>query len=85
MNTCKTCKWWSKKNPHWGMMQGNVNLHLRVCLWERCDDTWRTQDAVCTLDSEGIYTGPNFGCIHYEETQKEGEATNYDKDDYDRG
>lgn len=61
MNTCKTCKWWEKAK------------------WRQ--DCKCTNQKLGTLDDDGIdvegceggwdymTTGPDFGCIHWEEKE----------------
>ena len=62
MNTCKTCKHWEKENhiPHW-------TEHRCIILNDHERDEGRA-DCLVAPDQGlgGIYTGPDFGCIHHE-------------------
>ncbi len=62
MNTCKTCKWWGEKIPH-ALESDRRNLHYRPCEW--CGEGGRIHS------EEQVCVDPDFGCIHYEETQEQ--------------
>jgi hypothetical protein len=64
MNTCKTCKHWSGPNP---MDQYNLHGSARCNhpkVGPRGDD--EPDGATDGEAYDGIFTSPDFGCIHYE-------------------
>ncbi len=85
MNRCKTCKWWkcdtSKMeltyNPNdapdsrW---QDRTPTRAIPIQHECGNEHVSSRDPSGMVDSEdygGVFTGPDFGCIHYEETQEQ--------------
>ena len=53
--TCKECKWWQVPTNKMGMCLKTVH-------------GWRRGFGVMAAEWEsGLYTGPDFGCIHFEE------------------
>lgn len=71
MNTCKTCKWWKWDNitRHYVRGAWTASTHFRCAGPCISDD-----DLSGMIDAQrdtGIITGPDFGCIHYQETQEQ--------------
>ena len=66
MNTCKTCQHWDEVRPLWGR-----NIELAECLsgkFMEGDHDYDTDCVIYTYEEGGSFlTGPDFGCIHYEE------------------
>lgn len=60
IGACKDCKWW-EKDEHWG---DNVG----ICQSQKiADPAIDAQAFQCTDKYEDILTGPDFGCVHWEE------------------
>ena len=53
---CEDCKYWREPNRKMGMCTKTIN-NWREGIGTALDDGWEA----------GIYTGPDFGCIHFEE------------------
>jgi hypothetical protein len=64
METCKTCRWWGTLSG--GKSENRECLHPKLC--EPSDVTEDAMDLLTTYYSHagGIFTGPDFGCIHHE-------------------
>lgn len=60
IGTCKDCKWW-EKDEHWG---DNVGICQSPKIADPAIDAQAFQ---CTDKYEDILTGPDFGCVHWEE------------------
>ena len=64
MNTCKTCKHWTKRTGK------NERVERGQCENEKLDDNFGelSSDGLSYeyYESGGIFTGPNFGCVHHE-------------------
>lgn len=61
---CKTCKWW-------GEVQTNHDTQTQYakCLCPKLDHRLGGNGSDGAVDAEeygGIYTGPDFGCVHHE-------------------
>jgi hypothetical protein len=60
MNTCKTCRWWNADTI--------PDTDHRVCKHPKMGCEWKEKDTLASIwDDIRIFTGPDFGCIHYEE------------------
>ena len=68
MNTCKTCKWW-------GWRKYDPICDLSDTVQFPCKSSHMAgDDPAGMVDAEdygGVLTGPDFGCIHYEEINKQ--------------
>ena len=68
MNRCKDCVWWSKYDRSWannpGQEAGGYCNHGKI---EESPVVYRP-DALCYSYNEGgaFWTGPEFGCVHWE-------------------
>lgn len=72
MPRCKTCLWWNCGQEN--EMACSQNPNFRICdnlerLGEsQSVDTTRNDVLQYSYDESGcIYTGPEFGCVHYEQ------------------
>ena len=54
---CGTCRWWGEPT---------VGLHAKCKHPKCCDYDGELQDGTGDAEYGSIYTGPEFGCIHYE-------------------
>lgn len=66
--TCKTCKYWGAR--HWAHGNGHkCDAAEDMARWDY-DAEALLNDGFGTEDGEGyvseLYTGPDFGCIHWE-------------------
>ena len=62
MNNCKTCKHWDGPEAEDGYAAGFARcLHPKMVMPGEKPDGWWISDPAFAL-----YTGPDFGCIHYE-------------------
>ncbi len=57
LGRCKTCAYWG---PDYGDNEPRWCDHIRVSFGVDLPDS-------ATADGNTIYTGPEFGCVHYEE------------------
>ena len=68
-NTCKTCKWWRWfPKEHW------LPLISDPVQFKCMNEHVASDDPAGIVDGEdydGVWTGPDFGCVHYEETQEQ--------------
>lgn len=57
---CKTCKWWDtpadSRACQWCAMLGAISNAYPMGLYSASSDG----------DNDAIYTGPDFGCVHWE-------------------
>jgi hypothetical protein len=63
-NTCKTCKWWGEIQKRYG-----DGSEYAACECPKLDHRYGGNDPDGAVDAEeygGIFTGPDFGCIHHE-------------------
>lgn len=59
MNRCKTCKWWQwRRSEQVQFPCGNLGSDMLHGMIDAEQDT-------------GVLTGPEFGCVNYEETQEQ--------------
>lgn len=65
--TCKTCKWWVKKDTHYG---NNANMCANPKIVGPHKDHPADADGAELCDASGYFAailpGPDFGCIHHE-------------------
>ncbi len=56
MILCKDCFWWGKESP--------LGI-LRHCECSKVGDEGHVSDGAMDGEAyQGIFTGPNFGCVH---------------------
>ncbi len=68
MNRCKTCKWWKWYKDELDQ------FHPPPVQFECKGPHTAYRDSEGMIDGEdyvGVWTGPDFGCIHHEETQEQ--------------
>lgn len=69
MNTCDTCKWWSKK-----VVSVTSFEACRECLNDKLgrinagdsDGLYAPHEASISGWGFGVFTNPKFGCVHHE-------------------
>lgn len=72
MNTCMHCIWWGRKGEDEGIPQiPSEHMDHKVCGHPKVGGGSYNDDARNSFDSLNAYTqigtGPDFGCIHYEQ------------------
>jgi len=58
MGKCKSCRFWKEPTNKMGMCTKTIN-GWREGFGTMSEDGWES----------GIYTGPEFGCIHFKESE----------------
>lgn len=72
MNTCDTCKWWASATAGPPVATGKLSWGKSMDGMTTCENPKLDElplHGIVTQDDSpatGFYTGPKFGCIHWE-------------------
>lgn len=67
IGTCKDCKWWSTDTPCMTACPARACLNVKTGL---ARETENREAAVNILSYDyELFTGPDFGCVHWEAKQ----------------
>ena len=62
MNRCRDCKWWERLYDD----DDKEGAYTGICRHERLDVYDDHPDSAAALPDCEIYTGHDFGCVHFE-------------------